>query len=193
MHAHLGGHFRPHLAKCRCNFATNNNLPRVPKLRPRGAYRGNFGFIFDDFSAVQVRFLARGKKNVMEALAEAALQSEIESGNPEQPESTETPSDVAQDASGNAHDLGLSYASANGGGRAGIVLNGSPLFTGAAESGPSKIRQWLLESDLVEAIIALPTNMFFNTGIATYIWVLDNTKRLERSVPCSHVVVVSPP
>ncbi len=67
-----------------------------------------------------------------------------------------------------------------GGGRAGIVLNGSPLFTGAAESGPSRIRQWLLESDLVEAIIALPTNMFFNTGIATYIWILDNTKRPER-------------
>lgn len=67
-----------------------------------------------------------------------------------------------------------------GGGRAGIVLNGSPLFTGGAESGPSKIRQWLLESDLVEAIIALPTNLFFNTGIATYIWILDNTKRPER-------------
>lgn len=67
-----------------------------------------------------------------------------------------------------------------GGGRAGIVLNGSPLFNGAAESGPSRIRQWLLESDLVEAIVALPTNMFFNTGIATYIWILDNTKRLER-------------
>lgn len=67
-----------------------------------------------------------------------------------------------------------------GGGRAGIVLNGSPLFNGAAESGPSKIRQWLLESDLVEAIIALPTNMFFNTGIATYIWILDNTKRPDR-------------
>ena len=67
-----------------------------------------------------------------------------------------------------------------GGGRAGIVLNGSPLFNGAAESGPSKIRQWLLEEDLVEAIIALPTNMFFNTGIATYIWLLDNTKRPER-------------
>jgi type I restriction enzyme M protein len=67
-----------------------------------------------------------------------------------------------------------------GGGRAGIVLNGSPLFNGAAESGPSKIRQWLLEEDLVEAIIALPTNMFFNTGIATYIWILDNTKRAER-------------
>ena len=67
-----------------------------------------------------------------------------------------------------------------GGGRAGIVLSGSPLFNGAAESGPSRIRQWLLESDLVEAIIALPTNMFFNTGIATYIWILDNTKRPER-------------
>lgn len=67
-----------------------------------------------------------------------------------------------------------------GGGRAGIVLNGSPLFNGAAESGPSQIRQWLLESDLVEAIVALPTNMFFNTGIATYIWILDNTKRPER-------------
>src|SRR5690625_2589810 len=67
-----------------------------------------------------------------------------------------------------------------GGGRAGIVLNGSPLFTGAAESGPSRIRQWLLESDLVDAIIALPTDMFFNTGIATYIWVLDNNKRPER-------------
>ncbi|MCE7885839.1 MAG: SAM-dependent DNA methyltransferase, partial [Actinobacteria bacterium ATB1] len=68
----------------------------------------------------------------------------------------------------------------DGGGRAGIVLNGSPLFSGAAESGPSKIRQWLLEADLVEAIIALPTNMFFNTGIATYIWILDNDKRPER-------------
>ena len=67
-----------------------------------------------------------------------------------------------------------------GGGRAGIVLNGSPLFNGAAESGPSKIRQWLLEEDLVEAIVALPTEMFFNTGIATYIWILDNTKRKER-------------
>ncbi|NMD54395.1 MULTISPECIES: class I SAM-dependent DNA methyltransferase [Tsukamurella] len=68
----------------------------------------------------------------------------------------------------------------DGGGRAGIVLNGSPLFNGAAESGPSKIRQWLLEADLVEAIVALPTNMFFNTAIATYIWILDNTKRPER-------------
>lgn len=68
----------------------------------------------------------------------------------------------------------------DGGGRAAIVLNGSPLFNGAAESGPSEIRRWLLESDLVDAIVALPTNMFFNTGIATYIWILDNTKKPER-------------
>jgi type I restriction enzyme M protein len=67
-----------------------------------------------------------------------------------------------------------------GGGRAGIVLNGSPLFNGAAGSGPSEIRRWLLESDLVEAIVALPTNMFFNTGIATYIWILDSTKAEDR-------------
>lgn len=68
----------------------------------------------------------------------------------------------------------------DGGGRVGIVMNGSPLFNGAAESGPSNIRRWLLESDLVEAIVALPTNMFFNTGIATYIWILDNTKHPAR-------------
>jgi type I restriction enzyme M protein len=68
-----------------------------------------------------------------------------------------------------------------GGGRAGIVLNGSPLFNGAAESGESEIRRWLLEHDLVDAIVALPTGMFYNTGIATYIWVLDNTKPPERA------------
>lgn len=68
----------------------------------------------------------------------------------------------------------------DGGGRAGIVLNGSPLFTGAAESGPSQIRRWLLENDLVDAIVALPTNMFYNTGIATYVWILDNAKPAER-------------
>lgn len=67
-----------------------------------------------------------------------------------------------------------------GGGRAGIVLNGSPLFNGGAESGPSNIRKWLLESDLVDAIVALPTEMFYNTGIATYIWILDNNKPAER-------------
>jgi type I restriction enzyme M protein len=68
----------------------------------------------------------------------------------------------------------------DGGGRAAIVLNGSPLFSGGAESGPSEIRRYLLENDLVEAIVALPTNMFYNTGIATYIWLLDNTKQPER-------------
>lgn len=66
------------------------------------------------------------------------------------------------------------------GARAGIVLNGSPLFTGAAESGPSEIRRWLLERDLVDAIVALPTSMFYNTGIATYVWLLDNHKPAER-------------
>lgn len=68
----------------------------------------------------------------------------------------------------------------DGGGRAGIVLNGSPLFTGGAGSGESEIRRWLLESDLVDAIVALPTNMFYNTGIATYVWILDNQKPEER-------------
>lgn len=68
----------------------------------------------------------------------------------------------------------------DGGGRVGIIMNGSPLFNGGAGSGPSEIRRRLLERDLVDAIVALPTNMFFNTGIATYIWLLDNTKRPER-------------
>jgi type I restriction enzyme M protein len=68
----------------------------------------------------------------------------------------------------------------DGGGRVGLIMNGSPLFNGGAGSGPSNIRQWLLEHDLVEAIVALPTNMFFNTGIATYIWILDNAKHPDR-------------
>ena len=67
-----------------------------------------------------------------------------------------------------------------GGGRIGIVLNGSPLFTGNAGSGESEIRRWLLENDLVEAIVALPKDMFYNTGISTYIWILDNDKPKER-------------
>jgi type I restriction enzyme M protein len=69
---------------------------------------------------------------------------------------------------------------AEGGGRIGIVLNGSPLFTGNAGSGESEIRRWLLENDLIEAIVALPKDMFYNTGIATYIWILDNDKPKER-------------
>ncbi|WP_414899268.1 type I restriction-modification system subunit M [Serinicoccus sp. CUA-874] len=67
-----------------------------------------------------------------------------------------------------------------GGGRAGIVLNGSPLFTGKAGSGESEIRRWIIESDLLDAIVALPTDMFYNTGIATYVWILDNDKPADR-------------
>lgn len=67
-----------------------------------------------------------------------------------------------------------------GGGRVGIVLNGSPLFTGSAGSGESNIRKYLLESDLVDAIVGLPTDLFYNTGIATYVWILDNNKPAER-------------
>lgn len=65
-------------------------------------------------------------------------------------------------------------------GRAAIIENGSPLFTGGTASGESQIRRWLLENDLIEAIIALPTDLFYNTGIATYIWVLSKNKRVER-------------
>ncbi|MGX1598226.1 type I restriction-modification system subunit M [Dietzia maris] len=66
------------------------------------------------------------------------------------------------------------------GSRLAIVLNGSPLFTGGAGSGESNIRQWIIENDLLDAIIALPTDMFYNTGISTYIWILDNAKTEER-------------
>lgn len=66
------------------------------------------------------------------------------------------------------------------GGRAAIVLNGSPLFTGGAGSGESNIRKWVLERDYLEAIIALPTDMFYNTGISTYIWVLSKEKSPDR-------------
>ncbi|QHD49835.1 class I SAM-dependent DNA methyltransferase [Vreelandella aquamarina] len=68
----------------------------------------------------------------------------------------------------------------DGGSRIGIILNGSPLFTGGAGSGESEIRRYLLQHDMVEAIIGLPTDMFYNTGIATYIWVLSNNKPAER-------------
>ena len=68
----------------------------------------------------------------------------------------------------------------DGGSRFGIVLNGSPLFTGGAGSGESEIRRYLLENDLVEAIVALPTDMFYNTGIATYVWIVSNKKLPAR-------------
>jgi type I restriction enzyme M protein len=67
-----------------------------------------------------------------------------------------------------------------GGSRFGIVLNGSPLFTGGAGSGESEIRRYVLENDLVEAIVGLPTDMFYNTGIATYVWILSNKKPAAR-------------
>ena len=67
-----------------------------------------------------------------------------------------------------------------GGSRFGIVLNGSPLFTGGAGSGESEIRRYMLENDLVEAIIALPTDMFYNTGISTYVWIVSNRKPAAR-------------
>jgi type I restriction enzyme M protein len=67
-----------------------------------------------------------------------------------------------------------------GGARIGIILNGSPLFTGGAGSGESEIRRYILEADLLEAIVALPTDMFYNTGISTYVWVLSNKKAKER-------------
>jgi type I restriction enzyme M protein len=68
----------------------------------------------------------------------------------------------------------------DGGSRVAIIMNGSPLFTGDAGSGESEIRRWILENDWLEAIIALPEQLFYNTGIATYVWVITNRKALER-------------
>ena len=65
-------------------------------------------------------------------------------------------------------------------GRAAIIENGSPLFTGGTASGESQVRRWLLENDLIEAIVQLPTDLFYNTGITTYIWILSKNKRPER-------------
>ncbi|MFP7673495.1 N-6 DNA methylase [Marivita sp. S0852] len=66
------------------------------------------------------------------------------------------------------------------GSRIGIVMNGSPLFTGGAQSGESEIRRWMLENDWVEAVVALPTDLFYNTGIQTYVWLLTNRKPKHR-------------
>jgi len=78
------------------------------------------------------------------------------------------------------HLIGKMRPAREGGSRFGIVLNGSPLFTGGAGSGESEIRRYVLENDLVEAIIGLPTDMFYNTGIATYVWILSNRKVEDR-------------
>jgi len=67
-----------------------------------------------------------------------------------------------------------------GGTRIGIVFNGSPLFSGAAGSGESEIRKWIIENDWLETIIALPDQLFYNTGISTYIWIITNKKSAER-------------
>ena len=64
-----------------------------------------------------------------------------------------------------------------GGGRLAIVFNGSPLFTGGAGSGESEIRRWIIENDWLEGIVALPDQLFYNTGISTYFWIVTNRKR----------------
>src|SRR5208283_2122566 len=78
------------------------------------------------------------------------------------------------------HLLSKMRPAAEGGSRFGIVLNGSPLFTGGAGSGESEIRRYVMENDLVEAIIGLPTDMFYNTGISTYVWIVSNRKPAHR-------------
>ena len=78
------------------------------------------------------------------------------------------------------HLLSKMRPATDGGSRFGIVLNGSPLFTGGAGSGESEIRRYVLENDLVEAIIGLPTDMFYNTGISTYVWIVSNRKPAPR-------------
>ena len=78
------------------------------------------------------------------------------------------------------HMISKMRAPQEGGSRIAIVFNGSPLFTGNADSGESNIRQWIIENDLLEAVVALPDQLFYNTGISTYIWVLTNRKEIER-------------
>ena len=78
------------------------------------------------------------------------------------------------------HMISKMKPSQDGGSRIGIVFNGSPLFTGQAGNGESNIRQWIIENDWLEAIIALPDQLFYNTGISTYIWILNNHKSEQR-------------
>jgi type I restriction enzyme M protein len=78
------------------------------------------------------------------------------------------------------HMLAHMKAPEKGGSRVAIIMNGSPLFTGDAGSGESEIRRWILENDWLEALIALPEQLFYNTGIATYVWVLTNRKGRQR-------------
>ena len=78
------------------------------------------------------------------------------------------------------HMISKMRADDDGGSRIGIVFNGSPLFTGDAGSGESNIRQWIIENDWLEAIVALPEQLFYNTGIATYVWIITNRKEFRR-------------
>jgi type I restriction enzyme M protein len=80
---------------------------------------------------------------------------------------------------------------ANGGSRIGIVFNGSPLFTGGTGSGESDIRKWIIENDMLEAIVAMPDQLFYNTGIFTYIWIVTNRKARERKGKIQLVNAVS--
>lgn len=72
-----------------------------------------------------------------------------------------------------------------GGSRIGIVFNGSPLFSGGAGSGPSEIRKWIIEQDMLEAIIAMPDQLFYNTGIGTYVWIVTDRKARKEKEKCS--------
>ncbi len=79
------------------------------------------------------------------------------------------------------HMLGRMHDPNEGTSRVGIIMNGSPLFTGDAKSGESEIRRWILENDYLEALISLPQQLFYNTGISTYVWVLSNRKSVDRA------------
>lgn len=78
------------------------------------------------------------------------------------------------------HMISKMKSPAEGGSRLAIVFNGSPLFTGSAGSGPSDIRRWIIENDMLEGIVALPDQLFYNTGISTYIWVITNNKEARH-------------
>ncbi len=78
------------------------------------------------------------------------------------------------------HMISKMKPASQGGSRFAIVFNGSPLFTGAAGSGESEIRRWIIENDWLEAVVALPDQLFYNTGISTYFWIVSNRKRTER-------------
>ena len=78
------------------------------------------------------------------------------------------------------HMISKMKRSEDGGSRVAIVFNGSPLFTGATGSSESEIRRWVIENDWLEAVVALPDQLFYNTGISTYFWVVTNRKSPER-------------